>query len=70
MAQTKKQTEERWTVDSIAEKVGLKGLCEMFGWQGGTIHQAKEEIRRRLGNEGICPRKKDGVFCQLVIDNK
>lgn len=23
----------------------LAGLCEMFGWQGGTIHQALAEVR-------------------------
>lgn len=25
---------------------GLRLVCEMFGWQGGTIHQVKAEIVR------------------------
>ena len=27
-------------------KTRLQLLCEAFGWQGGTIHEAKEELKR------------------------
>lgn len=27
----------------------LKRLCDALGWQGGTIHQALEEVRRLKG---------------------
>mgnify|MGYP001592520507 CR=1 FL=1 len=26
----------------------LRGLCEELGWQGGTIHQVRDEILKRF----------------------
>ena len=29
----------------------LKFLCSQFGWQGGTIHQALQELKDRCNSE-------------------
>jgi len=49
----------------IKEIGGLEATCKLFGWQGGTIHQARIEIIRRLGMVGIVPDKQ-GVFVNLL----
>lgn len=41
-------------IDKILDAIGgLEGACKVFGWQGGTIHQAKTELMRRLAQKGI-----------------
>jgi len=42
------------TIDELVESAGgLNGLCKLFGWQGGTIHQVVVEVKRRLDAAGI-----------------
>ena len=48
---------------------GLEGLCKLFGWQGGTIHQAKAEMKRRLSMGGIF-EDKNGELVMLKINQK
>ena len=41
-------------IDAILEAMGgLDGACYTFGWQGGTIHDAKRELIRRLNLNGL-----------------
>lgn len=55
------------SIDSLLEAIGgLNGACEMFGWQGGTIHQAKAEIKKRLACNGIVENR-DGILVTLTI---
>ena len=54
-------------IDQLIEKMGgLAGACAMFGWQGGTIHQVRDEIKRRLAKVGIVPNR-DGVFVTVAF---
>jgi len=50
----------------IEEFGGLSGSINFFGWQGGTIHQVKEEWTKRLHSAGHVIRK-DGEICDLAI---
>lgn len=46
------------TIENIIEEQGgLEGMCKMFGWQGGTIHQVRDEIKRRLNAHGVFEHK-------------
>lgn len=45
---------------------GLSGMCKLFGWQGGTIHQVRAEIKRRMALSGIF-YDKDGEARTLKI---
>ena len=54
------------TLNELTESVGLESLCAWFGWQGGTIHQAKVEAKRRLAAKGIVEAK-DGQLVTLAI---
>ncbi len=56
------------TVEQLIETSGgLSGVCKLFGWQGGTVHQAKEEALKRLAYHGIYPHKETGVLVQMVF---
>ena len=56
------------TVDELIESTGgLSAVCKLFGWQGGTIHQAKEEALKRLAFHGIYPHKDTGILIQMVF---
>lgn len=33
----------------IAELGGLRAACGSLGWQGGTVHQVRWELNKRLG---------------------
>ena len=41
------------TIESILKINTLEEWIKKFGWQGGTIHQVKEEIKKRLRKSGI-----------------
>lgn len=57
------------TLDELLESIGgLAGACKMFGWQGGTIHQAKAEMRKRLAAGGIYETMPHGILGQLTIN--
>lgn len=36
------------TLDQILQTKTLNQWCNQFNWQGGTIHQVKEELHSRL----------------------
>ena len=58
------------TLDYIIEEFGgLIGSCKFFGWQGGTIHQVKEEWTRRLHNLGYVINK-EGIVVELRETSK
>ena len=60
------RTRDTMTLNELTESVGLESLCALFGWQGGTIHQARAEAKRRLAAKGIVEAK-DGELVALVI---
>ncbi len=41
------------TIDKIISARSLSEWIANFGWQGGTIHQVKQEIINRLNKAGI-----------------
>ena len=53
------------TIQQIIEKDGLKNLCKLFGWQGGTREQVKTEMRRRFAKNGIAEHKITGQLVTL-----
>jgi hypothetical protein len=56
------------TIDKLIEKEGgLSEICKMFGWQGGTIHQAQQAIREKLAKQGIVEHKDTKELIQLAI---
>ena len=55
------------TVQELIDNVGLKGILLEFGWQGGTVHQAKREIIKRLRETGIV-QDKNGDLVSLTIN--
>lgn len=58
------------TLDEMVDALGgLSGLCEVFGWQGGTIHQAKSELKERLAPMGVFENK-DGHLCEVIIGDR
>ena len=54
----------------------LQFLCSQFGWQGGTIHQALQELKNRcnseLGyfNKGVIRITRQECLKENVIDTK
>ena len=55
------------TVQELVDNVGLKRILLELGWQGGTVHQAKQEIIKRLRKSGIV-QDKNGDFVSLTIN--
>jgi len=60
--------EEHFTIEDVLKFKTLAEWCKFFGWQGGTIHEAKEALTTFLSLRGICARKEDGVLCGLSIN--
>ena len=55
------------TTEQLIEKQGgLAAMCQLLGWQGGTIHQVKAEMRRRFNRDGIV-QDKQGDWITLSI---
>jgi hypothetical protein len=55
------------TVDELIEDLGLEASCKILGWQGGTIHQVREEMLKRFGENGIV-QDKDGELVRFVFE--
>ncbi len=60
--------EIKMKIESIIEKDGLSYWIAFLGWQGGTIHQVKRELLKRLSKKGIFEHKETGELCQMNID--
>lgn len=59
--------QEGSTADDLIETIGgLTATCRFFGWQGGTLQQARDETKKRLAAVGVFPDR-NGVFGTLVI---
>jgi hypothetical protein len=41
------------TIDEIIKTNTLQEWLNKFNWQGGTIHQVKQEVKKRLYLKGI-----------------
>jgi hypothetical protein len=54
------------TLDDILALYTLEWWCNFFGWQGGTIHQAKEALKSFYASKGIV-EDKQGILVTLVI---
>ena len=52
---------------AIDREGGLEKVCQIFGWQGGTVHQVRTEIDRRLSIDGIWYDKARDVFITLQV---
>jgi uncharacterized protein YnzC (UPF0291/DUF896 family) len=48
-----KRKKETMTIDEIIKTNTLQEWLNKFNWQGGTIHQVKQEVKRRLYLKGI-----------------
>jgi len=49
------------------EDLKLAELCELLGWQGGTIWEARVEARRRLARDGIF-EDQEGHLRRMIPD--
>ena len=59
---------KRVTLDDVVKEFGgLSGCLDFIGWQGGTIHQVKDELVKRLHENGMYIRM-DGEICMLACD--
>jgi len=57
------------TLDDILALHGLEWWCQFFGWQGGTIHQAKDALREFYRKRAIFERMIDGkpILCGFTF---
>ena len=47
-----KRKKETMTIDEIIKTNTLQEWLNKFNWQGGTIHQVKQEVKRRQEKKG------------------
>lgn len=54
--------------DKILEAIGgMDGAMKLFGWQGGTMHDAKRELERRLKEVGLVDEKRGGSWQSVAL---